>query len=179
MGLRKLLKPVLNRILPRFARWYLRKERSYRYEDLLVQVPPGVFHPGLYNSTKHLLAHLKQFDLQGKILLEIGAGSGLISIWCARQGAVVTATDLSEAAISAIQGNAAQNQVSLEVVHSDLFQGLTPRIFDFILLNPPFFKGTAQNEEAHAWYAGPEFEYFQRLFAGLKSYRKPGSILRM
>lgn len=179
MNSRKYLKPILHRVLPPLTRWYLRKERSYTYQDLRVQVPPGVFHPGLYHSTKHMLKHLERYDLAGKTVLEIGGGSGLVSIWCARQGAQVTVTDVSHAAIAAMQQNATANQVELEVIHSDLFTNLPPRQFDFILLNPPFYQGKPEKEEEYAWYAGPQFEYFHLLFAELKAYRRPDSKLLM
>jgi release factor glutamine methyltransferase len=99
---RDFLKPLFKRVLPKITRWYLRKERSHTYDGITVKVPTGVFHPGLFFSTHLMLKHLKQYELSGHSVLELGAGSGLVSIWCARQGAKVVATDISTAAIAAI-----------------------------------------------------------------------------
>lgn len=176
---RDLMRPILRRILPRIGRWYLRKERKNTYQGIKVTVPPGVFHPGLFFSTRIMLKHLERYELMSKSLLEIGAGSGMVSIWSAKQGADVTATDISKIALKAIEQNAADNQAQLTIVDSDLFQNLPPFRYDYIVMNPPYYKGIPKNEEEYAWYAGPNYEYFSRLFSGLKAYRHPESMVLM
>ncbi|MEM7040245.1 MAG: methyltransferase [Bacteroidota bacterium] len=179
MRMRTILRPLAHRILPPITRWYLRKTRTSRYDGITCKVPPGVFHPGLYFSTRFMLKHMEKYSLEGKDLLEIGAGSGMISLWCAQKGASVTATDISETAVTTIRENAALNDLELKARHSDLFAGLAPHPYDFILINPPYYPGTPKSEAEHAWYCGPEFEYFQRLFDGLHAFRKPQSEVLM
>ncbi len=94
----------------------------------------------------------------------------MISIWAAKRGANVTATDISEKAIENIISNAETNHVDMEVVHSDLFESLPVIDFDYIVINPPYYPGKPKNEAEFAWYCGPGFEYFHRLFQGLGSY---------
>lgn len=171
MRLRPIFKPVLNRVLPPLTRWYLRKERRFRHLGLDLLIHPGVFHPGFFFSTKYMAEHIGDWDLKGKSVLELGAGSGFLSLLCASKGAVVTASDISPLATENIRVNAARNGLSLRVVESDLFEALPPHPFDLVLINPPYYPGTPSNMAEHAWYCGPEWEYFQRLFEDLGDYK--------
>lgn len=179
MRIRNLLKPIMNRILPPVTRWYLRKERSSRYKNIDLRIPPGVFHPGLYFSTRFLLSQLEKLEMEGKSVLELGAGSGMISIRCAKRGAEVTATDISGLAVKTVSANALRNEVSIEILQSDLFESLPAKRYDLIIINPPYYPGIPKDEEGHAWYCGPEFEYFVRLFEGLAAYVSPESKVLM
>jgi release factor glutamine methyltransferase len=77
---------------------YLSKTRVYNWEDIKLLIPPEVFHPGFFTSTQLLLQYLKRFSLNERSFLELGAGSGLIAIYAAKKGAMVTATDISPVA---------------------------------------------------------------------------------
>jgi release factor glutamine methyltransferase len=156
------VKPVLVR--------YLSETRTYRYRNLVLQVPPEVFHPGFFSSTRFLLRHLSAMPVRGKKLLELGAGSGLISIVLSRMGALVTATDINEQALETLRHNARDNEASLRIRRSDLFENLEGEIFDIIAINPPYYKGDAKTPKDHAWYCGLNGEYFQRLFADLSEH---------
>jgi len=67
-------------------------------------------------------------------LLDVGCGSGILSIAAAKLGAQVTASDLDEWCVSATEENAARNGVRLEVA---LAAGAswTTRTFDVVLAN--------------------------------------------
>ncbi len=135
-----------------------------------MEIMPGVFHPGLFFSTQLLLNYVRQFVLEDQEFLELGAGSGLIAIWAAKHGARVTATDISPTAVLALVRNAAANHVTLEIVLSDLFAGITTGHFDFILINPPYYPKDPETESDLAWYCGSRFEYFERLFLQLPAF---------
>jgi len=57
---------------------------------------------------------LAQRDMNGKRILELGAGTGLVGIIAAKLGAKVTMTDGSEAVIERLRDNAARNGLSIE-----------------------------------------------------------------
>ncbi|HKB43764.1 MAG TPA: hypothetical protein VKC90_05220, partial [Chitinophagaceae bacterium] len=64
---------------------YLSKTRIYKYENIKLEIPPQVFHPGFFFSTRLLLNYIKQVPLKDKSFLEPGCGSGLISIYAAKK----------------------------------------------------------------------------------------------
>ena len=149
---------------------YLSRKRIYQHNGFRLQIPPEVFHPGFFFSTKFLMQYLDRFMLQEKSLLELGAGSGLISLHAAKQGARVTATDLNKTAIEYLHINARENGVGLRIIHSDLFLELPKEQFDFIVLNPPYYKRDASTEKELAWFCGSQGEYFECLFEGIGNY---------
>jgi release factor glutamine methyltransferase len=149
---------------------YLNKTRNYSFMGIRVEVPPGVFHPGLFSSTRLLLQQLFDRSLQNRSVLELGAGTGLISIYTAREGAKVLAIDISPASIECLERNRKANRVHFDLLHSDLFDTIPPQSFDLILINPPYYKKDPANDAERAWYCGAQGEYFQKLFRQLRNY---------
>jgi release factor glutamine methyltransferase len=168
--MRKIFKRIISFFLIPLTRWYLRKERQYAYRDVRVTVFQGVFHPGLFYSTKFLIDYVLSQPLKDKSLLELGCGTGLLSIIATQNGAIVTATDLSQRAIDNTTFNAKQNQAPIEIIYSDLFDRIERKPFDWIVINPPYYARSVKTEEELAWHCGEEFEYFKKLFSTLKDY---------
>lgn len=166
----KYLKYFSSFILIPIARWYLRKERQFSYENIKISVKPGVFHPGLFYSTKFLLSYLKSQVIAEKKLIEVGCGSGLISIWAAKQRADVTAIDISKTAIENTSVNAKRNHVTFSIIQSDLFSSVAQQNFDWIVINPPYYAKKVNTESELAWHCGENFEYFESLFQQLPKY---------
>lgn len=178
MTVHRSLKHLASLVMIPAVRWYLRKERKYTYNGITAVVLPGVFHPGLFSSTTFLLDFLKTQNLEGKTFLELGCGSGLISVTAAKAGAQVTASDLSMKALENTRRNAAQNVVAVNVVHSDLFDKLE-RTFDWIIINPPYYAQQPNSDSDLAWYCGENFEYFSKLFGTLKEHFHQGTEVIM
>ncbi len=168
--MRKILKRIVSPILVPFVRWYLRKERKFVYNGLTTYVFPGVFHPGFFHSTKFILSYLTDKDLDGKSFLELGCGSGLVSIVAAKACSNVTSSDLSLRALENTKRNANLNNVFLKIVYSDLFDSIDKTPFDWIVINPPYYARKPEREQDLAWYCGENFEYFHKLFASLNDY---------
>jgi len=129
---------------PLLVKW-LSKERNYSYHNVHLKIHPQVFHPGFFFSTKILLQCLAEMSLQGKKLLELGAGSGLISITAAKQGAIVTATDINPIATDYLERNSRSNNVNLTIITSNLFTMIPQQVFDIIVINPPYYFDTPSN----------------------------------
>src|SRR5690349_14157102 len=168
--MRRYFKTVAGFILIPLTRWYLRKERKFSYDDIHIRVFTGVFHPGFFGSTRFLLQFLKKQDLKNKSLLELGCGTGLISIQAAKAGAQVTASDLNPKAIENCRVNANANNVQIKIVQSDLFQNLLSQVFDWIIINPPYYSKKPKNDEELAWYCGEDLEYFKKLFSQIPDH---------
>jgi release factor glutamine methyltransferase len=158
---------------------YLSKIRIYTYENIQLEISPEVFHPGFFFSTKLLLKYIKPLSLLGKRLLEPGCGSGIISIYAAREGAIVTATDINPVAIEFLKKNSRMNAVDLTIIHSDLFKNIPKQQFDIVAINPPYYKKEPLTPRDYAWHCGENGEYFTKLFEGLKGYLHPASEVYM
>jgi release factor glutamine methyltransferase len=151
------------------TRWYLRKPRTYKYQNISIKISPGVFHPGLFHSTRFLLSYLSEIDLKSKTFLELGCGTGLISLVASRAGAMVTASDLNPAAVVNARENANENRAIIHIVHSDLFENISGA-FDYIVINPPYYARDARSNAELAWNCGKDFEYFKKLFSDLAEH---------
>jgi release factor glutamine methyltransferase len=149
---------------------YLAKPRVYRYKDIGLVIPPEVFHPGFFFSTRFLLQYINTLAVQGRCFLELGCGSGLISIAAAKKGAIVTATDINPVAVESLKNNSRENDCSIQIIESDLFAAIPQQLFDIIAINPPYYKKRPLTAKDHAWFCGENGEYFANLFAGLAGY---------
>ncbi|WP_394205133.1 tRNA1(Val) (adenine(37)-N6)-methyltransferase [Shewanella waksmanii] len=75
-------------------------------------------------------------------ILDIGAGSGLLSLMAAqRSQAIITAVEIDDAAATACQANFKQSPWSqrLNLFHGCISQLSNTREFDHIICNPPYF----------------------------------------
>ena len=149
------------------VKYYLSNERNLIINTIAIKVPVGVFHPTLFKSTKFLLNYIESKNVNGLKVLELGAGAGLLSIALAKNGANVTASDISETACNAVVENAKKNQVLVTVIKSDLFDSFEAQKFEMILINPPYYPKNPNTESEYAWYCGEHYDYFRRLFLRL------------
>src|SRR5687768_13707574 len=113
MKKKSVLKKMISPVWVSSAKRYLRKERSTVFFGLHLTIPVGVFHPVLFFSTKTMAQWLLQQQLKDKKLLEIGCGSGALSILAAKQGAKVTCCDIHPQAVQTTLKNAEKNQVKI------------------------------------------------------------------
>lgn len=81
----------------------------------------------------------KSLHIENKKVLEIGVGSGIISIALAKKNNKVVSTDINKTAIFVCKINCIINNVEekIELVEGDLFGDIHSR-FDYIVTNPPF-----------------------------------------
>ena len=88
-----------------------------------------------------------------KKILDIGCGSGILSLFCATKypDSNITALDLNEAAVSLTQLNFVNNNIAnvVEVICEDFSQFETKDRFDLIISNPPYFVNSTKSEKSH------------------------------
>jgi release factor glutamine methyltransferase len=144
-----------------YARPKISRTDHVRLFGFSITVPPSVFHPSLYFSSRFLGSSIAELELAGKRVLDMGCGSGILSLIAASKGAMVAAIDLNPIAVSATRENARNNNLDqqIAVYAGNLFDPLPDsQKFDYIFFNPPFYRGEALNDAQHAWKAGNNYE---------------------
>ena len=82
-------------------------------------------------------------------------------------------------AVNFLKENSTLNNVDISIIHSDLFQQIPKQPFDFMAINPPYYKKQPVTELDYAWSCGENGEYFAALFKGLNDYIHRDSIVVM
>jgi len=143
-------------------------------------VPPTVFHPKVFLTSKYFAEFLGRLDLRGKHVAEVGTGSGILSLAAARAGAAsVIAIDINPNAARAATINGRDNNLrQVSGVCSNLMSGIAPRpLFDVIITSPPSFSGEPRDLADRAWHAGPEYRDIKALFAQARERLAPGGVV--
>ena len=114
--------------------------------------------PEVYNPSDDSYLLLRNIETKlGQSFLEIGSGSGLISVHAAKLGAVVTAIDINPEAVECTRRNAIKNGVEVTAKVSDLFQNVTG-YSDVIAFNPPYLPTETRSTSwlEKSWSGGEE-----------------------
>lgn len=129
---------------------------------------------------------------EGDRILDMCTGSGCIAVSVAKalkgKNVVVTAADLSDAAIMLAQENAKLNDVTVHFVQSDLFASVRGR-YNIIVCNPPYIrsgeipyiqKEVREYEPRVALDGGEDgLEFYRRIARDVKSYLAKDGMLIM
>jgi release factor glutamine methyltransferase len=139
---------------------------------------PTVFHPRYFLTSEFFAGFIDKLDLKGKIVAEVGTGSGVLSLAAARAGAErVVAIDINPNAALSAADNARLNGLGDRVfgVCSNLMGAIAPRpLFDVIVSNPPYLEGEPLDIADRAWHAGPDYRDIRALFGEARERLKPG-----
>jgi methylase of polypeptide subunit release factors len=143
-----------------------------------LNVRPTVFHPRFFLSSQRFISFLDGLDLRGKVVIDVGTGSGVIALAAARAGAeTVIAADINPNAAICAAENARTNDLGDRVhgVASNLLSAFAPRpMFDVILSSPPKHAGEPRDLADRGWHAGPAYRDVANLFDQAKDRLKPG-----
>lgn len=119
--------------------------------EMHISTDPDVYPP---SEDSILLIESLQVE-EGERILEIGCGSGVVSIHCARNGCVVTSGDINPKAVALTKKNAADNGVDIDVLETDVYSNIEGR-FDTIVFNLPYLPVDEDGLLARSWSGGPD-----------------------
>ncbi len=155
--------------------------RSVRAAGFRLTVRPTVFHPRFFVSSERFAQFIDGLDLNGKRVLDVGTGTGILALAAARAGAQeVVAADINPNAALNADENARANGLGDRVMGlcSNLLAALAPRpLFDVILSSPPKHAGEPRDLTDRGWHAGPAFRDVADLFDQARERLKPGGRL--
>ncbi|MGD0423629.1 MAG: HemK2/MTQ2 family protein methyltransferase [Candidatus Bathyarchaeia archaeon] len=95
----------------------------------------GVYAPS--DDTFLMIDALSTMPLRGKEVLDLGTGSGMLGLFCAKMGARVTVADIEDSVLEKVRAAARRLNLVIEAVRSSIFSSVTAR-FDVVLFNPPY-----------------------------------------
>lgn len=126
-----------------------------------------------------LIAYDEMFAGKPARLVDVGTGSGCLAIALQLEepNLLVTATDISEAAILTAKANAAALQSDVEFLVGDMLAPLQGRIFDILVSNPPYIPADEvvdpiiRDHEPHVALFGGEdgLRFYRVILSGAKA----------
>ncbi|PJF31976.1 MAG: hypothetical protein CUN52_02285 [Phototrophicales bacterium] len=155
--------------------WLFQRHRYDRLtletvDDITLLILPQVFNPALFRTGALLLEVAKAYITPQTRVLDMGTGSGIGAVMCAKITPHVVAVDINPHAVRCAHINALLNEVSFEIYEGDLFAPIAHEVFDLILFNPPFFDGEPQTMLDRAWRS---VDVIPRFIAGLQAHLSP------
>lgn len=117
-------------------------------------------HPGVYEPSDDTYLMLDAIDVSaGEAVLDMGTGTGILALYAATCGGVVTAADIADDALVTAEKNAQANESRIAVCRSDLFAAVDGT-YDVIIFNPPYVpvpEGECMETPLElAWNGGPD-----------------------
>ena len=106
---------------------------------------------GPYNPTSDAVWVSAFVDGQPKTALDVGTGTGGVALCLMARipNIDMTAIDVSQEMLDAAAGNFKLNNQNADFIKTDIMTWHTDKTFDLVITNPPYFKGTPANHNAH------------------------------
>jgi predicted RNA methylase len=154
----------------------------YRHSEKLNRCNPEIDYlgekfvllPEVYRPMHGEESILSQITCNDKVL-DLGCGSGIITVLLARVAQNVVATDIGEKAVECTRRNLnLKGFTSVEVLQGNMFSTITSK-FDKIIANPPWIYFVSEPSDDRAW--GTSSSFIPELFTNAKHFliEKPES----
>lgn len=110
------------------------QQPQYQYE--IVIDPKMAFGTGHHQTTTMMMLYILETDVQGKVILDMGAGTGILGILAAKRGAKeIVAIDNDEVCYRSAIENAALNEIDNLTSLCGSKEAIPNQNFDIILAN--------------------------------------------
>lgn len=165
---------------------YIEGSLSFMGCDIKVTPAALIPRPETEWIAEEIIKELKNIDLKGKILFDIGTGSGCLAIAIKKHlpDLDVYASDVSTEALLLAQENAALNQAPITFLEGDLlapYKNLKP---DFIVANLPYIatqdeisREVSDFEPTTALFSGPDgLDHYRALEKQIQALEAPLKI---
>ncbi|MGG7074207.1 50S ribosomal protein L11 methyltransferase [Campylobacter sp. 9BO] len=118
------------------GKFYIRPSWEAQDDNLenIVIDPALAFGSGHHESTSSCLLFLQKYAKSGDLALDVGCGSGILSIALAKLGCIVQACDTDELATQSSQQNALLNKVQLDKIWTGSISNLEQK-YDIVVAN--------------------------------------------
>jgi len=119
--------------------------------ELIIEKDNDVYPP---SDDSFLL--IGSFDVRrGEKVLEIGCGSGIVSMHCTVNGGIVTCGDVNKKAVALTKKNMALNSLDAMVIETNVYSNIRGK-FDTIVFNLPYLPVNEEGDLALAWSGGED-----------------------
>jgi ribosomal protein L11 methyltransferase len=171
---RKYFRPITISGVTILAPWQRRKK-----EGAVIVIDPGMaFGTGRHESTKLMLKMMMKTNLKGRKVLDVGSGSGILSVYAAQNGGRVTAIDRDPIAATAAIHNFALNKMHNFLLACTDLEDVRGR-FDVVLANLDYdtiskqYAAIVDRVASHGQLliSGIEEQYSQRLLPLFSAHR--------
>jgi len=173
------LKKVVKKLSKNFPVQYL--IGNVNFYGYIINVNKHVLIPRFETETlvEKTIEYIKKLKLQNKSLIDLGTGSGCISIVLKKEleKLNVSSLDISKKALKVAKKNAKQNKAQINFIHHDIFKFKPVNKYDILISNPPYVKETDEVDKSikfepkKAIYASDYgLKYYKHILSTCKSY---------
>ncbi len=129
----------------------------------------------VYPPSEDSILLIESLDVRpGERVLEIGCGSGVVSLHCSAEGCGVTAGDINPEAVKLARKNFEANGLDARILETDVYSGISG-IFDTIVFNLPYLPVEDEGLLAKAWSGGEDgLGPLPELLDGAPEHLSPG-----
>jgi release factor glutamine methyltransferase len=145
---------------------------------LKLKVHKNVYSPDQFSDSTFFSNELPKI-VANKSLLEIGAGTGIIGISCALNGAKVVMTDINPDAINVAKENVKSHDLNIPIIKSDIYDSLgVDEKFDYIFWSHPY-NNWSEPVEDMLLRSGLDYKYnsLKKYIEGAKNHLTPNGRL--